>query len=62
MTEPKKLRGFAAMDPETQRRIASMGGKAVPADQRSFRKDRQLASEAGRRGGQATGARTRSAT
>lgn len=24
----KKKRGFAAMDPEKQRRIASMGGKA----------------------------------
>jgi general stress protein YciG len=44
-------RGFASMTPEKRRRIASMGGKAVPAESRSFSKDRKLASAAGRKGG-----------
>lgn len=44
-------RGFASMTPEKRRQIASMGGKAVPAEARSFSKDRKLASEAGRKGG-----------
>lgn len=44
-------RGFASMDPVRQREIASMGGRAVDAAQRSFSQDRQLASTAGRKGG-----------
>lgn len=48
---PKKRRGFAAMDPEKRRQIASMGGKAVPKEKRSFSKDRVLASKSGRKGG-----------
>ena len=47
----KPLRGFAAMDPERQREIARAGGKAVPADKRSFTKDPGLAAQAGRKGG-----------
>lgn len=31
-SKKKSLRGFAAMDPEKQRRIASQGGKAVSSD------------------------------
>lgn len=45
-------RGFASMDEEKQRKIASKGGKSVPAEERSFSKDPELASEAGRKGGQ----------
>lgn len=45
------LRGFAAMDPERQRAIASSGGKAVRPESRSFAQNRDLASAAGRKGG-----------
>ena len=45
-------RGFASMDEERQRQIASMGGKAVPDAKRSFSQNRRLAAEAGRKGGQ----------
>jgi general stress protein YciG len=48
-------RGFASMDIDRQREIASKGGKSVPAEKRSFSQDRELASEAGRKGGQASG-------
>jgi general stress protein YciG len=48
-------RGFASMDEERQREIASKGGKSGPAEKRSFSQDRELASEAGRKGGQASG-------
>lgn len=50
-TTPKQRRGFAAMDAETRRRIAAKGGASVPADKRSFSKDRDLAATAGRKGG-----------
>jgi len=45
-------RGFASMDAARQRRIASMGGKAVPDEKRSFSQNRALAALAGRKGGQ----------
>lgn len=48
------LRGFASMDPERQREIARAGGASVPAEKRAFSKDRTLAAEAGRKGGEAT--------
>ena len=48
-------RGFASMNTERQRQIASMGGKAVPDEKRSFSQNRRLAAEAGRKGGQASG-------
>ena len=48
-------RGFASMDEEKQREIASKGGRSVPAEKRSFSQDRELASSAGRKGGQSTG-------
>jgi uncharacterized protein len=54
MDTPKKLIGFAALDPERRREIARMGGAAVPAAKRTFAKDRELASQAGRIGGLAT--------
>ncbi len=47
-----KGRGFAGMDPDRQREIARKGGKSVPAEERSFSKDHELASEAGRKGGE----------
>lgn len=50
-------RGFASMNPEKQREIASMGGKSVPSEKRSFSTNRELASQAGRKGGQTSGAR-----
>ena len=50
-------RGFASMSPEKQREIASKGGQSVPAEKRSFSQDRELASEAGRKGGQSSGSR-----
>lgn len=48
-------RGFASMDGERQREIASKGGRSVPAEKRSFSQDRELASAAGRKGGQSSG-------
>ena len=47
-------RGFASMNAERQRQIASMGGKAVPDEKRSFSQNPELAAEAGRKGGQAS--------
>jgi general stress protein YciG len=43
------------MSPEKQREIASKGGKSVPSEKRSFSQNRDLASQAGRKGGQASG-------
>jgi general stress protein YciG len=45
-------RGFASMDEDKQREIAKKGGESVPAEKRSFAQDRELASEAGRKGGE----------
>ncbi len=45
-------RGFANMDENKQRDIASKGGHNVPDDKRSFSQDRELAAEAGRKGGE----------
>lgn len=47
-------RGFASMDPAKQREIASKGGRSVPPEQRSFSKNHELASAAGRKGGEAS--------
>ena len=44
-------RGFASMSPEKQREIASKGGKSVPSEKRSFSQNRDLASQAGKKGG-----------
>jgi general stress protein YciG len=44
-------RGFAAMDPERRREIARKGGASVPSEKRSFSKNKELATEAGRKGG-----------
>lgn len=60
VTEEKGPRGFAALTPERRRKIAAMGGRAVPKYKRTFRKNRQLAKVAGRKGGQNTPADKRS--
>jgi uncharacterized protein len=52
MSKPK--RGFAAMSPERQREIARKGGESVPAENRSFSRNRELAATAGRKGGEAS--------
>jgi general stress protein YciG len=56
----KSKRGFASMDPEKRREIASMGGKSVPAEKRSFSQSAGLAARAGRKGGQSVGPANRS--
>ena len=45
-------RGFAGMDAGRQREIAKKGGESVPSEKRSFSQDRELAAEAGRKGGE----------
>jgi putative transposase len=47
-------RGFASMDRAKQREIARKGGESVPSEKRSFSQDRELASMAGRKGGEAS--------
>ncbi len=42
------------MNPERQREIASKGGQSVAAEKRSFSQNRDLAAQAGRKGGQAS--------
>lgn len=49
--KPKSKRGFAAMHPDLRRKIAAKGGAAIKPEKRSFYKDRDLAAEAGRKGG-----------
>lgn len=52
MAENKSKRGFASMDEEKQRKIASMGGKASGG---KFTRNTDRASEAGKKGGRAKG-------
>ena len=47
----KEDRGFASMDPEKQRSIASKGGKAAHAKGRAHKWTVEEAREAGRKGG-----------
>lgn len=54
MIRPKRQkakRGFAAMSLEKRREIARKGGQAVKPENRAFAKDKELAAEAGRKGG-----------
>ena len=53
-------RGFAAMDPEKQREISRKGGLSVAPKDRSFSRDRSLASNAGRKGAISRNAERRS--
>lgn len=48
-------RGFASMDEEQQRRIASEGGRAAHRSGNAHEFDSQEAREAGRKGGEASG-------
>lgn len=56
----RSLRGLASVPVDRRREIASLGGKSVPADKRSFAKSRELAASAGRKGGLAVDAAKRS--
>lgn len=58
----KRPRGFAAMDPAQQRRIASEGGRASHQSGRGHRFTPEEARAAGRKGGQASRGRTASGT
>lgn len=51
MSEKKRPRGFAAMDPERRKEIAARGGRAVKPENRAFSTNRDLASAAGVKGG-----------
>ena len=55
MASSTARRGFASMSQEKQREIDSKGGKSVPSEKRSFSQNRELASQAGRKGGQVSG-------
>lgn len=54
-------RGFASMDPDKQREIASKGGRAAHAKGTAHEWTREEAREAGRKGGLMTHRRTSSA-
>lgn len=51
MTDKPSTRGFASMDPDRRREIASKGGRSVPDDRRAYSQNRELAVAAGRKGG-----------
>ena len=56
--EPRRrLRGFAAMDPERRRRISSVGGKAAHAKGTGHEFTSEEAREAGRKGARARAGR-----
>jgi uncharacterized protein len=59
MMKTNKPRGFAAMDPEKQRRIASLGGKTAHKEGRAHKWDSVEAAAAGRKGGAVKAARAR---
>lgn len=56
----KSNRGFAGMDEDQQREIASKGGRSQGKDNNpgNFANDPERAAEAGRKGGQASGGNT----
>ncbi len=53
-TKAHGKQGFASMDADKQRAIASKGGSAVPAEKRPFARNHELAAAAGRTGGEAS--------
>lgn len=57
---PRRRRGFAAMDPKLVSELASRGGKAAQRAGTAHRFNSEEARVAGRKGGQATGAKRRS--
>ncbi len=52
MREGKSRRGFASMDPERQRQIASKGGRAAHEQGKAHEWTSEEARAAGRKGGQ----------
>lgn len=52
-TKTSSKRGFASMDPQRQREIASLGGKAAHASGKAHEFNSSEAREAGRKGGRA---------
>lgn len=61
-TGGKSNRGFASMDPERQRQIASEGGKAAHEKGTAHEFTSEEAREAGRKGGQARSANRKKAS
>ena len=59
---PRRRRGFAAMDPKLVSELASRGGKAAQRAGTAHRFNSEEARVAGRKGGQATGAKRRAKT
>jgi general stress protein YciG len=57
--KPKSKKGLASLSPERRRQIASMGGKSVPKEKRTFARDRDVASAAGKIGGRTIRPETR---
>ncbi len=57
--KPKKKRGFAVMDPNRVKEIASAGGKAAHRAGTAHRFSTEEAREAGRKGGKASRRRRR---
>lgn len=57
--QPKRKRGFASMDLQRRREIASLGGRAVKPENRAYFKNRELAAKSGAKGGTATPAEKR---
>jgi uncharacterized protein len=57
MADNTSNRGFASMDAQKQREIASKGGKSQGKENNpgNFANDRKKASEAGKKGGEARG-------
>jgi general stress protein YciG len=53
-SRPKQRRGFAAMDPNKQKAIASLGGRASHAKGTGHEWNADAAREAGRKGGLAS--------
>jgi general stress protein YciG len=51
----RRRRGFAGMDPQRQREIASMGGRAAHRSGHAHEFDSTEAAQAGRKGGLMTG-------
>lgn len=49
-----KPRGFSVLSLERRTEIARLGGKAVPANRRSYSQNHDLAVESGRKGGLTT--------
>lgn len=58
-SKPKKPRGFAAMDPQKQREIASRGGKSAHAKGTAHQFTPEEAREAGTKGGKAAAEKKR---